>query len=150
MINENPTVTALRIEVEQTVLTAVLEWELAPRTCATFLSSLPMDSKLVHCRWCGEGVWIPLGDTVYDVPWENASAHPAPGQVLLYPGGPSETELLLPYGATHFYSKAGPLVGNHFMTIVEGLDQLPAIGHDVLWTGAKDIIVTAVDGAVAA
>ncbi len=145
MTTDTPTVTALRIEVAGRVLTAKLEWEAAPRTCAAFVSTLPLESKLVHCRWCGEGVWLPLGDADYGVGFENTTAHPYPGQVLLYPGGASETEILLPYGATHFYSKAGPLVGNHFMTIVEGLDELPAIGHDALWTGAKDIVVSAVE-----
>lgn len=145
MTTDTPAVTTLQLEVAGRVLTAKLEWEVAPRTCAAFASTLPLESKLVHCRWCGEGVWLPLGDADYGVGFENPSAHPFPGQVLLYPGGASETEILLPYGAAHFYSKAGPLVGNHFMTIVEGLDQLPAIGHELLWTGAKDLTVSAVD-----
>ena len=33
---------------------------------------------------------------------ENATSYPAPGQVLWYPGGISETELLFPYGGTLF------------------------------------------------
>lgn len=145
MTAESTAVQTLQFEVAGRVLVARLEWDEAPRTCAAFVSTLPLESKLVHCRWCGEGVWLPLGDADYGVGFENPSAHPFPGQVLLYPGGASETEILLPYGAAHFYSKAGPLVGNHFMTIVEGLDQLPAIGHELLWTGAKDLTVSAVD-----
>ena len=34
-----------------------------------------------------------------DVGYENHTSHPAPGEILLYPGGFSETEILFPYGA---------------------------------------------------
>ena len=32
--------------------------------------------------------------------FENHTSHPAPGEILLYPGGFSETEILFPYGGT--------------------------------------------------
>ena len=70
---------------------------------------------------------------------ENATSYPAPGEILLYPGGVSETEILLPYGSTRFASKAGQLAGNHFATIVEGAEQLRALGERVLWEGAQPI-----------
>jgi hypothetical protein len=145
MSDTKPGPRGVRIECGTYRFEAALEWDLAPGTCAAFAAVLPLTDKLVHCRWCGEGTWIPLGDADFGVDWENASSHPVPGQVLLYPGGASETEILIPYGATHFYSKAGPLAGNHFMTIVAGLEDLPRIGHDVLWTGAKDVTVTALN-----
>ena len=34
----------------------------------------------------------------FGVNYENHTSHPAPGQVILYPGGISETEILLVYG----------------------------------------------------
>ena len=49
-------------------------------------------------RWSGEGCWIPLGDKDFGLGFENATSFPAPGQFILYPGGFSETELLLAYG----------------------------------------------------
>jgi hypothetical protein len=68
-----------------------------------------------------------------------ATGFPAPGQILLYPGGVSETEILLAYGAVRFASKVGQLAGNHFLTVVDGLDQLRPLGELVLWYGAQDI-----------
>ncbi len=71
--------------------------------------------------------------------FENATSHPAPGHIIVYPGGVSETEILIAYGPTAFASKAGPLAGNHVLTIREGLDRLAVIGRSVLWDGAKPI-----------
>jgi len=73
------------------------------------------------------------------VGFENHTSHPAPGEILLYPGGYSETELLFPYGATLFASKLGQLAGNHFLTVVQDRAHLRALGRLVLWEGAQDI-----------
>ena len=100
----------------------------APRTCAAFRGLLPFISQVIHVRWSGEAVWAPLGDLSIGVPPENATTYPHPGEVLWYPGGVSETELLIAYGRTHFASKAGVLAGNHFLTITSGLEHLPEIG----------------------
>lgn len=100
---------------------------------------LPLKTQLIQARWSGEAAWIPLGDLDVGLGYENHTSHPAPGQLLLYPGGISETEILFPYGATLFASKMGQLAGNHFATIHEGLDQLPKLGKIVLWEGAQDI-----------
>ncbi len=60
-------------------------------------------------------------------------------QMLLYPGGISETEILLGYGGVCFASKMGQLAGNHFITITSPLDDLPKLGKMVLWEGAQAI-----------
>jgi hypothetical protein len=116
-----------------------LETDLAPKTCAAFAAKLPFIGKIVHVRWSGEGVWVPLGDTDFGVGYENHTSHPAPGHILLYPGGISETEILLAYGGVDFSSKMGQLAGNHFITLTDGLENLPALGKLVLWEGAQDI-----------
>ena len=59
--------------------------------------------------------------------------------MILYPGGISETEILLAYGGVHFASKMGQLAGNHFLTIVEGGENLYELGRTVLWKGAQDV-----------
>lgn len=118
---------------------ARLEEELAPVTCAAFLDLLPYDERVIHVRWSGEGVWIPMGDQSFDLPWENTTRHPAPGEFIFYPKGVSETEILLAYGGVAFASKAGPLAGNHFLTIIEGKEHLRPLGMKTLWEGAQPI-----------
>ncbi|KAJ5776301.1 uncharacterized protein N7511_001312 [Penicillium nucicola] len=112
----------------------------APKTEALFRSLLPYRQKLIHVRWSGEGLWIPLGEADFGLPFENHTAHPAAGQILLYPGGISETEILFCYGGVSFASKMGPLAANHFLTITEGNEKLKALGELVLWEGAQDIL----------
>ena len=119
---------------------ARLEAEAAPRTVAAFRKLLPMRSKIIQARWSGESAWVPLGDLEVGVGFENHTSHPAPGHLLLYPGGLSETEILFPYGGTLFASRMGQLAGNHFASIEGGVEQLPELGRLVLWEGAQDIL----------
>jgi hypothetical protein len=128
----------------------VARWEqtLAPKTCAAFKSLLPYRQRIIHARWSGEACWIPLGEFDLGVGPESPISRPRPGQLLFYPAGLSETEILLPYGAARFSSVSGELAGNHFLTIVEGLDRLAAIGTDILWNGSREIrFETRVEGA---
>jgi hypothetical protein len=131
--------TPLKITAGPYTFDARLETELAPKTSAAFAAVLPFESQIVHVRWSGEGVWIPLGDRDFGVGYENHTSHPAPAQVLLYPGGISETEIILAYGAVDFSSKMGQLAGNHFLTLTSGLENLPSLGKLVLWQGAQAI-----------
>lgn len=119
---------------------AELLHDVAPRTCEKFLTLLPYKERLIHVRWSGEGCWIPLGETDFGLGYENATSYPAPGDFILYPGGYSETEILLAYGGVRFASKMGQLAGNHFMTITKGRENLVALGKKALWEGAQDIL----------
>ena len=132
-------VAGLKIKVSGIVFDARLEMESAPKTCAAFAARLPFEGKVVHVRWSGEAGWIPLGDLDFGVGYENHTSYPAPGQIILYPGGISETEILLAYGGVHFASKMGQLAGNHFITLTSNLDKLPEIGRLALWEGAQTI-----------
>ena len=118
---------------------AEMEDAAAPGTCAAFRRLLPYTQRLVHCRWSGEGCWIPLGTFQMGVGPEHSTGRPRPGELLWYPGGISETELLFPYGEVAFACRAGALAGNHFLTIVAGIEQLPELGRRVLYHGAQDI-----------
>ena len=121
-----------------------LELEAAPKTCARFSELLPFTNKVIHSRWSGEAVWVPLGDFEMNLDFENHTVHPSRGDILPYPGGFSETEILFAYGSSSFASKMGDLAGNHFLTVVEGQENLAEFGRLVLWEGAQDIVFSAV------
>jgi hypothetical protein len=136
-------VNKLRIIAGPFQFTARFETADAPRTCARFQEFLPYRQRIIHARWSGEACWIPLGALNLDLGYENHTSYPAAGQILLYPGGLSETEILLPYGAVRFAAKVGQLAGNHFMTIDRGQENLRKLGELVLWEGAQDIVFQA-------
>lgn len=129
----------IRITAGPFTFSARLEHAAAPLTCERFIAMLPYRERLIHVRWSGEACWIPLGAFDFEVGYENATSYPAPGQILLHPGGVSETEILLAYGAVRFASKVGQLAGNHFLTVVAGLDQLRPLGELTLRQGAQNI-----------
>ncbi len=131
----------LKIRVGNLAFEARLEDKNAPKTVAVVRKMLPLRTKVIHCRWSGESTWIPMGDQRLGLDFENHTSHPAPGMLLLYPGGISETEMLFPYGSTMFASKVGQLAGNHFATITQGQEQLPELGKLTLWKGAQEIII---------
>jgi hypothetical protein len=123
--------------------TARFQDDLAPATCAWFRSLLPWQEKMIHVRWSGEACWIPLGDLDPRLGFENATSHPRPGEIILYPGGISETEILIGYGGVSFASKAGQLAGNPFLIITEKHDRLAEIGREILWQGAREVLFEA-------
>lgn len=133
----------LQIDAGSFQFEARLEIERAPETCKRFVELLPFENKVIHSRWSGEAVWIPLGDLDIGLQFENHTCHPSRGDILLYPGGYSETEILFTYGSASFASKMGRLAGNHFLTLTNGHEQLEEFGRRVLWSGAQDIVFRA-------
>lgn len=130
----------LEIQVGELRFTARLENEKAPKTIAALRKLLPLRAKLIQARWSGESAWVPLGDLQTGLSYENQTSYPGAGQLLIYPGGISETEILFPYGSTSFASKVGQLAGNHFATIEGGRELLPELGRRVLYEGAQEIV----------
>jgi hypothetical protein len=129
----------LEISAGDFTFTARLEEDAAPKSVAAFRGMLPLESRVIHVRWSGESMWVPFGDLDLGIGPENATRFPNPGELLLFPGGLSEAELLFPYGHVAFGSKAGPLAGNHFATVVTGGEHLRNLGVRCLWEGAHNI-----------
>src|SRR4051794_41930133 len=108
--------------------TARLEEETAPQTVAAFRRLLPLESRIIHVRWSGEAGWIPFGDLDLGLGPGNATCYPNPGEIVLYPGGVSETEILLAYGYVSVAAKACSLAGDHFATRGDGTEGLRPTG----------------------
>jgi hypothetical protein len=137
----------LRITVDED-LHFTARWEAAaPMTVAAIRRMLPIDGRLIHCRWSGESTWIPYGEFRPGIEYENHTSHPGPGMLAMYPGGISECEIFFPYGACTTSSKVGQLAANHFATIDpdEGWqDRLREVGRRALWEGARRIRIAEV------
>ncbi len=101
----------------------------SPKTCEAFEALLPYRQKIIHVRWSGESCWIPLGDYDLGVGLEDPTSVPQAGEILFYPGGVSETEILFPNAGTIFASKAGQLAGNPFLTVTERKENLRPSGR---------------------
>ena len=128
----------VRVTIGRESFEARLQRDLAPLSCARLEALMPHEGQLVHARWSGESCWSPLSHAWpagLELPPENATAYPLPGQVLLYAGDLSEPELLIAYGQVRFASKAGALAGNPVMAIGDRLDCLADLGRQVLWSG---------------
>ena len=131
----------LSITIGGIPFSAELLEEEAPETCRAFLRALPIRGRVIQARWSGEAAWLPMDEWGIEVPPENHTSHPSRGDLLYYPGGISEKEMLIPYGSAFFGSKVGQLRGNHFATIVEGADGLREMGDKVLFEGAQEIVI---------
>lgn len=116
----------------------------ASASCTYLMALLPYSGSVIHARWSGEAMWSSLASVApagLILPAENPGYLPEPGVILLYAGASSEPELLIPYGASRFACKAGPLEGNPVLLIEHGLGRIAEIGREVLWRGAMPFAV---------
>ena len=92
------TMSNVRITAGPFSFTRRFEEERAPKTVAAFRGAAAV-TQPDHPRALERRVgWIPLGDLDLGPRVREPHELPAPGEVLLYPGGFSETEILFPYG----------------------------------------------------
>lgn len=131
----------LKITIGDYVFKARMHTDKAPETCRMLLEKMPITGKAIQARWSGEAAWLEMNPYGIEAPQENATSYPGPGQLLYYPGGVSEKEILIPYGSAIFASKFGLLPGNHFATIIEGNESLGSMGEKVFREGAQEIII---------
>ena len=86
----------LIIEIGDAEFRAKFEKAKSPKTCAAFEAAMSFRENYT-CQVEGR-LFGSLGDREFGVGFEDATSHPAPGEIILYPGGVSETEILLAYG----------------------------------------------------
>lgn len=128
----------VRLAVGPYEFAGTLEFETAPVSTAWLIKQFPLKGTLQHACWSGEAVWLPLGGAPQLVP-ENATTRPRPGQILLYAGIISQAELLIPYGACAFASKAGTLAGSPVITLDGSLEDLRALGSLLIAKGMQSV-----------
>lgn len=116
----------------------VLERKTAPVSTAWLLEQFPFEGALQHACWSGEAAWLPLCGAP-QLATENPTARPRPGQILLYAEITSQAELLIPYGACAFASKAGALVGSPVITLDGSLEDLRALGALLITSGMQPL-----------
>ena len=112
----------------------------APATVAAFRAILPFEDRIIHCRWSGESNWIPWGDRELGIGAGERDLLPGARASSCSSRAASARPSCCSRTATApSRSKAGALAGNHFATVVEGLEQLAELGRLTLWEGAQAI-----------
>jgi hypothetical protein len=115
-----------------------LELNTAPVAVDWLVNQFPLKGTVRHACWSGEAAWLPLSGTP-QLAAESPTTHPRPGQILLYAGTISEAELLLPYGACAFASKAGSLAGSPVIALDGPLEDLRALGSLLIVKGVQPL-----------
>ena len=127
------------LEITAAGMRFVARWEdeLAPKTVAAFKAILPLEDKIIHCRWSGESNWIPWGYCDLRDRARERDELSASGRAVSLPRRPERDGAPLSYGYCSFASKAGHLWANHFATLVEGQAQLRELGRLTLGGRAR-------------
>ena len=118
---------------------ARFEEEAAPQTVAAFRRLLPLESRIIHVRWSGEGGWIPFGDLDVGIGPRTRPAIRTRVKSCSTPAGCPRPSSCSPTATSASPRRRGPLAGNHFATILEGNENLRELGRKFLWEGAQEI-----------
>jgi hypothetical protein len=131
---------------------ARLEEKKSPQTCKWFLNLLPFTGDMIQVLWSGFACFIlldsssqyeglPATDVDHTVPFENPIRIPSKGEIIMYPGNMPHLqeggEIFMAWGPCKITCQNGNLMGNHFLTIVEGNENLEEFGITVLTKGAQ-------------
>lgn len=136
---------------------AVLLEDEAPKTCAAIWKALevPLVNKGIHAMFAGREVMLELPEAnrrfkPEEVPQENLTCFPAPGDLLWFYFGPHQ-ERGFPdeiYDLAIFYGRDSRLLlpmgwvpGNHFGLIAENLLEFAKMCERVRTEGLKEIVV---------
>ena len=140
-------IAVLKITVGDLTFEADLEEADAPHTVEGILKLLPISGTLLQAPWCGEAGSLDMSDSGFDLgeseheSFENHTTHPSPGNILIYPGGFSDPEILFAYGPAIFARRFGNLAGNHFATVTKGREHFKELGRRLQYEGAQAITI---------
>jgi hypothetical protein len=131
-------VRTVNIQIGDAKFSAALMTDKAPKTCEALTKILPIETEILHTRYSDEAMWVGL-DNAPKIDFENHTSYASKGDLLFYAGTLHRSGILLAYGASVFSTKVGVLPGNHFASVMEGVDKLPETGMKLLREGAKTI-----------
>lgn len=120
---------------------AIFRDDLSPEACTEVRRRLPLIGRVLHARWSGEAMWLPLGFNFPEIRSEHATSYPAPGDILITGPGASEAEILIAYGPCRFESRTGQLAGSPVLSIREDLVGLAKVGRQSLQQGGMDLTI---------
>lgn len=124
---------------------ARLEEEKNPETCKWLLGKLPWTVEMIHVSWSGNACFAPIGEQAFDVPYENPIRIPSKGEIIIYPGNIRHLqyggEFFMAWGPCSIATQNGNLMGNHVLTIIEGMENIEEYGRMVHFKGAQSMTV---------
>ena len=101
---------------------------LAPQTVAAFKAILPLEDRIIHCRWSGESNWIPWGDRDLGIGPENATSYPH-GRARALPRRRERDGAALPLRLLPLQEQGRRAVGEPLRDARRGAEQLEELGR---------------------
>jgi hypothetical protein len=153
----------LKLIYKETGVTAIAEMleDEAPKTCEAMWNALatPMETKGIHAMFCGREIMLTMPEAnktqeLKEVPGENQTIYPAPGDLAWRYFGPHEERGFSDeiYDFMIFYGREcridlplGKVPVNIFATITEHLAEFAKCCEKVRTEGIKDFIVMRVE-----
>jgi hypothetical protein len=112
----------------------------APKTCAAFLDSLPVEGHIIHAAWSGDVIRrLEAFDLPFDEP-ENATYFCAPGDVCFTSGF---RELTMVYGDSYMSMPSGRVYESVFGIIRDRMRQFQRTGQSARLLGAMPFRINA-------
>lgn len=117
------------------VVHARIESDEAPDYSGFLLDCLPAEGRVLHAKWGGEEVWMPLSKAPKSRP-DNLTILPSKGEILLVTPEPGACDLAIWYGRGWCFGASGFVPGCHVATVTRDLPALMRAGRAVLESGA--------------
>jgi hypothetical protein len=128
----------LEIKIDESVFSATVLEERAPKTCKAVLDLLPLKGDVFHATWSGDMLFFKNPEIPAKLEPENQTVYPSRGDVGI---NSTLKEIQIIYGQAQLRARFGPAPDSLFARITENLNELEKIGKRIHREGAKKITV---------
>jgi hypothetical protein len=128
----------LEIKIDNSVFSAVMLEEQAPKTCKAVLNLLPLEGEIFHATWSGDMLFLKHHEIPAKLEPENQTIYPSRGDIGL---NSNLKEIQIIYGQAQLRARFGPAPDNIFARISEDMEGLAEIGKKIHREGAKKIAI---------